>query len=167
MKITRWDSEAVIYEAEALDMKTLLEYAVVDNLHCYRARLDGARLDGASLDGASLVGARLVGARLVGASLVGASLVGARLDGASLVGASLVGAKYGNSVIAGPLIQIGNLAEWGSGLIAYIAKDEGLRIICGCRHFSIAEAREHWKDRCDRVKTRVALDMAEVWFRSL
>ena len=187
LSITRWDTSAIIYAAEAPDIKTLLECAVADNLDCYGARLDGARLDGASLDGARLVGARLVGARLDGASLVrarldGASLVRARLDGASLVrarlvrarldGASLVrasldGAKYGAHEMAGPLLQIGNLAEWRTGLIAWQAKDSGLRIICGCRDFSIAEARAHWAERKDRPKTRLALDLAELWYESL
>ena len=177
LSITRWDTSAIIYAAEAPDIKTLLECAVADNLDCYGARLDGARLDGASLDGARLVGARLVGARLDGASLVrarldGASLVRARLvrarlDGASLVRASLDGAKYGAHEMAGPLLQIGNLAEWRTGLIAWQAKDSGLRIICGCRDFSIAEARAHWAERKDRPKTRLALDLAELWYESL
>jgi hypothetical protein len=48
-----------------------------------------------------------------------------------------------------------------------VAKAHGLRIQHGCRHFSIAEAHEHWKGRADRAGMRVALAMVELWAVSL
>ena len=184
MNITRWDTGAIIYSGEATAMAELLTNAVNDHVNCYRASLvgasldgaslvgaslDGASLDRASLDGASLDGARLVGASLDGARLVGASLDGASLDRASLVGARLDGALIGQYTCAGPYMQLTGVAEWGP-MVAYIAKDTGLRVIIGCRHFSIAEAHTHWERlplRFDRKMTRVALAMAETWAAAL
>jgi hypothetical protein len=166
-----------------------LSGARLDGASLSGASLDGASLSGASLDGASLSGASLSGASLVGASLARASLDGANLDGASLVGArldrasldrarlngasldrarldgaSLVGALIGKHVCAGPYMQLTGVCEWGP-MVAYIAKDSGLRIIVGCRHFSIAEAKAHWKTKENRRMTRWAIIAAESWAR--
>jgi uncharacterized protein YjbI with pentapeptide repeats len=97
------------------------------------------------------------------ARLVGARLDGASLDRASLVGANLDRAKIGEFELTGKYLQLGGVCEWGP-MFAYVAKDHGLRVKVGCRHFSIEEARKHWAERVDRIKTRVALSMAELWF---
>jgi len=156
LTIKRWDIGAVIYTGEAATIADLLANAVNDHVDFYRASLVGASLIGASLDGA----------RLDGASLVGARLDGARLDGARLDGARLVGALIGEHVCAGPFMQLTGVAEWGS-MVAYVAKDSGLRVIVRCRHFSIEEAHEHWASRNDREMTRVALAMVEQWSKSV
>jgi uncharacterized protein YjbI with pentapeptide repeats len=178
MNITRWDTGAIIYTGEAATIAELLTNAVNDHIDCYRANLVGANLDGANLVGANLLGANLVVANLVGANLdganlvvanlvganlVGANLVGANLLGANLLGANLLGALIGDHICAGPFMQLTGVAEWGT-MVAYTAKNSGLRVMVGCRHFSIDEARTHWAERGDRVKTRLALSMVEVWF---
>jgi len=166
LTIKRGDIGAVIYTGEAATIADLLANAVNDHVDFYRASLVGASLIGASLDGARLDGASLVGARLDGARLDGARLDGASLDGARLDGARLVGALIGEHVCAGPFMQLTGVAEWGS-MVAYVAKDSGLRVIVRCRHFSIEEAHEHWASRNDREMTRVALAMVEQWSKSV
>ena len=106
------------------------------------------------------------GANLEGAYLEGAYLEGAYLRGANLEGANLRGAKYGYFELAGPFIQLIGIAEWGP-MFAYIAKDHGLRVIVGCRHFSALQARKHWKKRSDRKMTRFALIVAEAWAKKV
>jgi len=109
------------------------------------ASLDGASLDGARLDGARLVGASLVGARLDGARLVGASLVGARLDGASLVGARLVGARLDG---AEGILDCGTPHGYR---VAIVRHDDGIRLLAGCRWFTMDAAATHWSARKDRT----------------
>jgi hypothetical protein len=74
--------------------------------------------------------------------------------------------KIDQCELAGPVICF-DFAEWtksgGAPMLCYIEKSGSLRIVLGCRHFSIAEAHEHWKDRADRPMTRLALDFAEMW----
>jgi hypothetical protein len=65
MQITRWDTSAVIYEADAASILELVSFAVRDSVSLYRASLVRASLDGASLVGASLDGARLDGATVL------------------------------------------------------------------------------------------------------
>jgi uncharacterized protein YjbI with pentapeptide repeats len=164
-------SGAVLYSGEASNVRELLVNAVRDHANLSSANLDGADLGGADLDGADLGGANLSSANLYGADLRGADLRGADLDGADLSSANLGGANLGGAKIAtfeltGDYLQLGGICEYGP-MFAYIAKDHGLRIMLGCRHFSDAEARAHWKDREDRRMTRLALIMAETWAKAL
>ena len=152
-------SGRTIYEGEAASIRELLVNAVKD-----RANLSGANLSGADLSGADLYGADLSRANLSGANLSGADLYGADLSRANLSGANLSGAKIGEFEVLGLPMQISGLAEWGP-ITFYVAKGSGLRVVCGCRHFSIAEARAHWVDREDRVRTWAALEMGEIWFK--
>lgn len=101
-------------------------------------------------------------ARLTRASLYEADLNGARLTRASLDGARLDGASLDGEICTGRFIQLVNVAEWGT-LLAFQSQN-GLRIKVGCRHFSMSEARSHWAERGDRVKTRLALDMVDLWY---
>jgi uncharacterized protein YjbI with pentapeptide repeats len=130
------------------------------------ANLSGANLSGADLSGANLSGANLSGADLSGADLSDANLSGADLSGADLSGADLSGAKYGEYTMSGKFIQLLNIAEFGP-IIFYMTDTGDMRVICGCRHFSMPEALEHWKDRSDRPMTRAALQMAEIWKQHL
>ena len=121
------------------------------------------RLGSAEGSRADLYRADLSGANLYGANLSGANLTGADLYRADLSGANLTRAKIGEYEMTGKFTQIVGVSEWLSPVLAYFAKDHGLRIQHGCRHFSIAEAHAHWKDRTDRAGTRVALSMIETW----
>ena len=82
---------------------------------------------------------------------------------ANLSEADLSGAEYGEYVFTGKFIQIIDVSEWGAPFLAYRTESHGLRIMHGCRHFSEAEAVEHWQDRPDRAGTRLALGMAQDW----
>ena len=101
------------------------------------------------------------------ADLRGADLRGAVLSGAVLSRADLSGADLRGFKMKGPITQF-DCAEWASGqFLAYVEEKGGLRIICGCRHFSYDEAVKHWADRSDRKMTRVALAMAKLWYDAL
>jgi hypothetical protein len=63
-----------------------------------------------------------------GAYLSGANLIGAYLIGASLSGADLVD---------------GGQRRDGYRFVGYV-RDNALRIVAGCRDFTMQEAREHW-----------------------
>jgi uncharacterized protein YjbI with pentapeptide repeats len=145
-----------------------LEGANLGDANLRGANLRGANLRDANLRGANLRGANLEGANLRDANLRDANLEDANLGGANLRGANLEGANLRDGFKCdGRLIQLSNVCEWHLPLTAYMATDHGLRIIIGCQHFSIAEARAYWKDRKDRVMTRVALDMVELWAAAL
>ncbi len=75
-------TKAVLYKADAGNLRECLVAAVKS----------GADLRGADLRGADLRGANLSGANLSGANLSGADLSGAYLSGANLSGADLRGA---------------------------------------------------------------------------
>ena len=107
-----------------------------------RANLDGANLDGANLAFAYLAFANLDGANLDGANLDGANLDGANLDGANLDGANLDGAD-GKMVIAGQPERLG-IDHRGYELFAWPLKDGNRIIRCGCRTFTLEDARAHW-----------------------
>jgi len=119
---------------------------------------------GASLVGASLVGASLVGASLVGASLDRASLDRASLDRASLDGASLVGALVRNDEIA-TLLAIASRVEDPYTFFAFRLRDGRVKIMAGCRWFTIEEYREHvgaaYPGTSKAVETLAILDFIE------
>jgi len=141
--------------------------ANLDGANLYGANLDGANLTGANLDGANLYRASLTGANLTGANLDGANLYRAILTGANLTGANLAGAKHGHYTFTGKFLQIIGVSEWSSPFFAYLTADHGLRIMHGCRHFSEAEAVEHWKGRANRTMTRFCLTTAQSWAKTL
>ena len=118
-----------------------LARAYLDGANLARANLARAYLAGAYLDGANLVGANLAGANLAGANLAGAYLDGAYLDGAYLDGANLDGAKLGAQwIVQGPARSDGYF------FMLTNLKGEGVRVKAGCRNFTLAEARKHWKE---------------------
>ena len=100
MKIVSFGG-ATLYEAEAPNLKVLVEKAArsradLAGADLYSADLSGANLYGAYLAGANLAGANLSGANLTGADLSRAYLYSADLSGADLTGADLAGANlYG------------------------------------------------------------------------
>ena len=130
------------------------------------ANLYGADLRSADLRSADLSGADLSGADLRSANLYGADLYGADLRSANLRSADLSGAKTLPDITCnGKMIQIANVAEWGT-MIAYITSDNLLYIWIGCQHKPYADMVTHWKSREDRPMSRVALQMANLWFKA-
>ena len=75
-----------------------------------------------------------------GAYLADADLAGADLARANLAGADLAGADLANQWI----VQ-GAVRSDGYVFMLTNLKDEGVRLKAGCRNFTMAEARQHWK----------------------
>jgi hypothetical protein len=90
----------------------------------------------------------------------------ANLSSANLSSANLSSAKIGDHECDGRFVQLVNVAEWGN-LLAFVNTKGDLRIVIGCRHMDYAEMAEHWADRSNRPRSRVALAMAKLWFDSL
>lgn len=103
---------------------------------------EGAR---AVLCDADLCGADLCGADLCDAVLCDADLRGADLRGADLCDAVLRDADLRGAVLGRTLQRIGPIDGW---TMVSVRWDDGPRIACGCRWFTIAEAREHWGPGC-------------------
>ena len=115
-----------------------------------RANLTGADLTGADLTGADLARANLTGADLTGADLTGADLTGAdlaraNLTGADLTGADLTGAYLTRAYLGRTLQRIGPIDGYTMVAVSWA---DGPRIACGCRWFTVAEARAWWGKGC-------------------
>jgi uncharacterized protein YjbI with pentapeptide repeats len=116
-----------------------------------RADLSGAYLSGANLSGANLTGANLTaanlsradltGANLTGADLSGAYLSGANLSGANLTGANLTGAKINGEPVTRCFARI--MRDDGYGFLAFTLEAGGVKIMAGCRWFTVADFRAH------------------------
>jgi hypothetical protein len=106
-----------------------------------RANLTGASLTRAYLTGANLTGASLTGADLTGANLSRAFLTGANLSGAYLSGAFLTGAKIKGEPVTRCFARI--VRDDGYGFVAFTLESGGVKIIAGCRWFTVAEFRAH------------------------
>ena len=128
----------VFYECEAKSQREAVERAV----------REGVSLAGANLGGACLAGANLGGANLGGASLAGADLTGANLGRAYLADAKLAGANLGRADLAGAYLAGATLIDAGQESRGYRfvgVPTDGVRILAGCRWFTVTEAREHWR----------------------
>ena len=130
----------VVTRDEIADVLALHRKWLVSEPGGRRADLSGADLRGADLSGAYLRGADLRDADLRGADLRGADLSGADLSGAILRGADLRGADLGRT-----LQRVGPIDGWTMVAVAWA---DGPRIACGCRWFTVAEARAWWGDGC-------------------
>jgi hypothetical protein len=186
-KATRREAVIEAVEKEANLRGADLRFADLRGANLYGANLRGADLCGADLRGADLRGADLYGANLYGANLCGANLCGADLYGANLYGANLYGADLCGADLRGADLRFADLrganlcgfklkgpitqfdfAEWATGrFIAYVEEKGGLRVICGCRHFSYEEAAAHWENMPNRKMTRLCLSMSKQWFDAL
>ncbi len=98
---SRFDSDKILFTAEADSMKDLVEKAIKSRANLYGANLYGANLYGANLYGANLTGANLYGANLTGANLYEANLYEANLYGANLAGADLTRANLTGADLTG------------------------------------------------------------------
>ena len=111
-----------------------------------RANLAHANLARANLEGADLARADLAHANLAHAYLAGANLEDAYLSRANLADANLADAYLARANLAGADLIDGGQRSDGYRFVGSI-KNGVLMISAGCRHFSIAAAREHWKHR--------------------
>jgi hypothetical protein len=105
--------------------------------------LQGAYLQGADLRNADLRGASLRGASLQGAYLEGAYLQGADLQGADLRNADLEGAKINNDKTAIGVLRRATRSDGWEFFLWHCGDD--FYIKAGCRFFTLAESRKHWK----------------------
>ena len=110
-----------------------------------RAYLAGAYLAGANLAGANLADADLADANLARANLARANLARADLAGAYLADANLAGADLAGANLANQWIVQGAVRSDGYVFMLTNLKYEGVRLKAGCRNFTMAEARQHWK----------------------
>jgi uncharacterized protein YjbI with pentapeptide repeats len=122
------------------------------------ANLQGAYLQGANLQGANLQHAYLQHANLQCANLQDAYLQRANLQdanlqcaylqraclwGANLQGANLQGAKINNDITAFGILRRVMRSD-GHEFFLWHCED-GFYIKAGCRFFTLAESRKHWK----------------------
>jgi len=126
--LNRFSGELII-EIEAPSIKIAVGLAVKQEADLQEADLQEADLQEADLRGADLRGADLRGADLQEANLRGTNLRGAGLRGTNLWGARGI-------LTLGPSI---------TGRTWVVARHEdGVRILAGCKYFTLAEARKHW-----------------------
>ena len=155
-----------------------VRFAVAKRADLIDADLIGADLIGADLRGASLSCACLKGARLSCACLRGACLRGADLIGADLRGADLIGADLrGASLIGDKITRIVARATRSDDyeFIAFELEAGGVKILAGCRWFTLPEFRDHvgtydelnddYEGKTD--ETTAILDFIEVRARQL
>ena len=165
-----------------------------------RANLAGANLRGAYLAGAYLARANLADANLAGANLAGAYLADANLAGAYLARANLAGAYLARANLADANLADANLARANLAranlagakvhgetitrvvarvqreidpytFVAFELEDGSLKVMAGCRWFTLAEFRAHVADEYPGTpkaeETLAILDFIEARAKSL
>ena len=151
----------VLFEKTADSLKLCVKAAVEARTDLNGADLGGADLNGADLGGAYLGGAYLGGADLNGADLNGAYLGGADLNGADLGGADLGGADLGGAYLGGAYLIDAGQDSRGYRFVGFLRGD-AVRIIAGCRDFTLAEAEVHWVKTHDNDSALKAECLAKV-----
>ena len=160
-------------ECEAESLRGAVEQAVRKGVSLKGANLADANLRGANLRGADLAdanlaradlaGAILARAYLAGAYLADANLRGADLADANLADANLAGANLGRAYLAGAYLAGATLIDAGQESRGYRfvgVPTDGVRILAGCRWFTVTEAREHWSGNPEAL-AKAALIEAE------
>jgi hypothetical protein len=137
----------------AIDPAEIHPLADLRDANLLGADLRGADLRGADLRGANLRGANLEGANLRGANLEGANLLGANLRGANLRGAGLRGANG--------IICAGHDGR-GYRFTGHAIAGNLLRILAGCRWFTMRDAVAHWQSNRDAL---ARVDVIVNWAR--
>ena len=117
-----------------------------------RANLEEVNWEGARLEGASLRGANMLGTNLTEANLTEADLEGAYLRGTNLRGATLTRAI--GIVCAGH-------DKRGYRFVG-VWHDPVWMVAAGCCWFTIAEAKEHWKNNRDALLRVHLIEHTEV-----
>ena len=106
MKLTKWDTQEIIFEAECDSWKELVEGALKEGVS-----LRGVNLENADLENADLENANLKNANLENANLINANLRGVDLRGADLINANLRGANLINADLRGVDLRGANLRD--------------------------------------------------------
>ena len=117
--------------------------------------------NGVDLRGVDLRGAGLSGADLRGADLSGADLRGAYLSGADLRGAGLSGADLRDADLSGADLRDADLIDAGQDSRGYRFVGhycKAVRIIAGCRNFTINEAKDHWANNPEALAKVVLIE---------
>ena len=157
---SRYSEKKVLFKSEAATtVKEALVEAVNKKAYLGGADLRGADLRGAYLRGADLRGAYLRDADLGGADLRGADLRDAYLRDADLRDADLRGADLRGAYLGGAYLRDADLVDAGQDIRGYRFVGywrEGLRIVAGCRDYTIEEARAHWAGNAE-CAAKVAL----------
>ena len=167
------------YSSGAYLRGAYLREAALIGAYLRGADLSGADLSGADLSGADLSvtdlsvtdlrGADLSGAYLRGAYLSGAYLREADLRGADLRGAYLRGADLRGEKVTRILASCNRLD--GYTFLAFEMEAGGVKIVAGCRWFTIAEFRAHiakeYPDTPKATETGDILDFIEARCRAL
>jgi len=148
MKLVRWDTKEIIFEAECDSWKELVEGALKEGVSLINADLTEADLRGTNLRGADLKNADLKNADLKNADLINAYLRGANLRGADLKNADL---SY--------LIADMNIFHSMQLDTYYIAFDKEILAI-GCQQHTIAQ----WKNFTDDEISEMD-DNALIWWK--
>ena len=148
MKLVRWDTKEIIFEAECDSWKELVEGALKEGVSLINADLTEADLRGTNLRGADLKNADLKNADLKNADLINAYLRGANLRGADLKNADL---SY--------LIADMNIFHSMQLDTYHIVFDKEILAI-GCQQHTIAE----WKNFTDDEISEMD-DNALIWLK--
>ena len=124
----------------------------------------GANLAGAYLARADLAGANLAEVNLAGVNLGGANLAGADLARADLAGADLARANLAGALVRGEevtrVIAIASRINDPYQFTAFELKAGGVKVLAGCRWFSIEDYRAHVAAKYpDTDKGRETLDI--------
>jgi uncharacterized protein YjbI with pentapeptide repeats len=109
--------------------------AITVTIECDPSALSGVKI------GLAVRAAVKSGADLSGAYLSGADLSGADLSGAYLSGAYLSGAKINGEPVTRCFARI--MRDDGYGFLAFTLEVGGVKIMAGCRWFTVAEFRAH------------------------
>ena len=131
-----------LYECEAKSQREAVERAVREGVSLAGANLAGANLARANLAGANLGRANLAAAILTDANLDVADLADAKLAGAILTDANLAGANLAGADLAGATLIDAGQESRGYRFVG--VPTDGVRILAGCRWFTVTKAREHW-----------------------
>ena len=132
---------SILFSLETESLKLCLQAAVKEKADLRWANLRRANLSAANLSGADLSGADLSGADLRRANLSAANLRRADLRAANLAA------------------QLGHPNGWNAW--TYVSKEGEQRVRVGCRDLTIAEGRDYWAGKDDRLEVLAALDYAE------
>jgi len=158
MKLVRWDTKEIIFEAECDSWSELIEGALKEGVSLKNADLENVNLAHADLENVSFENANLENANLRNARLINVNLVNARLRNSSLIFADLKNANLEN-VRLNYLIADMNIFHSMQLDTYYIAFDKEILAI-GCQQHTIAE----WKNFTDDEISEMD-DNALIWLK--
>jgi uncharacterized protein YjbI with pentapeptide repeats len=127
-----------------------------------RAYLVGVNLADANLAGVNFTDANLADADLAGSNLAHANLAHANLVGSNLAHANLAHANLAHAILGDQWIIQGAIRSDGYHfMFQKMTADTEPMVRAGCRHFTLAQAREHW------IATRLGTPLGDETFAIL